>query len=263
MSYTAQEWLNLVLRWTHVFAGIMWVGATYYFTWLDRRFHTTDPEQVWMVHSGGFYVVRKEKQHDPAFTLHWFKWEAAMTWISGLLLLILVYYMGGLLVDNEPGKPTFAVAAAIGVGVILVGWKIYDLLWLSPLAKNEPLAIAVSYAGIVALAWWLPHVMSSRAAYMHVGALLGTCMAANVWERIIPAQKKMVRAIAEGKPPDPVLADRAKFRSKHNTYMVIPVVLIMISNHFPVTTYGHAYNWIVLGVLTLAGWAVAHIIRKQ
>ncbi|HEX6097987.1 MAG TPA: urate hydroxylase PuuD [Thermoanaerobaculia bacterium] len=263
MNYVLQEWLNLALRWIHVFAGIMWVGATYYFTWLDRRFHTTDPEQVWMVHSGGFYVVRKEKQHDPGFTLHWFKWEAMMTWISGVLLLVLVYYMGGLLIDNEPGKPSFAVAAAIGVGVILVGWKVYDLLWLSPLAKNEPVAIAISYAGIVGLAWWLPSVMSSRAAYMHVGALLGTCMAANVWERIIPAQKKMVRAIAEGKPPDQVLAERAKFRSKHNTYMVIPVVLIMISNHFPVTTYGHQYNWVVLAVLTLVGWAVAHIIRKQ
>ncbi|HEY0371111.1 MAG TPA: urate hydroxylase PuuD [Thermoanaerobaculia bacterium] len=263
MSYLAQEWLNLILRWTHVFAGIMWVGATYYFTWLDRRFHTTDPEQVWMVHSGGFYVVRKEKQHDPAHTLHWFKWEAAMTWMSGMLLLVLVYYMGGVLIDNEPGKPSFAVAAAIGIGTILVGWKLYDLLWLSPLAKMEPLAIAISYAGIVALAWWLPHVMSSRAAYLHVGALLGTCMAANVWERIIPAQKRMVRAIAEGKPADPVLAERAKFRSKHNTYMVVPVVLIMISNHFPVTTYGHQYNWLVLAGLTLVGWGVAHIIRKQ
>lgn len=260
MSYVVQEWLNLILRWTHVFAGIMWVGATYYFTWLDRRFHTTDPEQVWMVHSGGFYVVRKEKQHDTAHTLHWFKWEAAITWLSGVLLLILLYYVGGLLVEDQAN---FTKAAMIGIGTILIGWKAYDLLWLSPIAKSEPLAIAISYAGIVALAWWLPQVMSPRAAYLHVGALLGTCMAANVWERIIPAQKKMVRAIAEGKPADPVLAERAKFRSKHNTYMVIPVVLIMISNHFPVTTYGHHYNWIVLAVLTLVGWGVAHIIRKQ
>jgi uncharacterized membrane protein len=263
MNYIAQEWLNLALRWVHVFAGIMWVGATYYFTWLDRRFHTTDPEQVWMVHSGGFYVVRKEKASSPDHTLHWFKWEAAMTWISGMLLLILVYYMGGLLLDSEPGKPSFTVAALIGIGTLFIGYKIYDILWLSPLARIEPLAIAISYAGIVGLAWWLPHVMSNRAAYMHVGALLGTCMAANVWERIIPAQKKMVRAIAEGRQPDPVLAERAKFRSKHNTYMVIPVVLIMISNHFPVTTYGHEYNWVVLGVLTLVGWGAAHIIRKQ
>ena len=263
MNYTVQEWLNLALRWTHVFAGIMWVGATYYFTWLDRRFHTTDPDEVWMVHSGGFYRVTKTKTPSPEHTLHWFKWEAAMTWLSGVLLLTLVYYAGGLLVDGEPGKPSFKVAAIIGVAVILAGYKLYDVLWLSPLAKIEPLAIAISFGAIVALSWWLPHVMSTRAAWMHVGALLGTCMAANVWERIIPAQKKMVRAARSGETPDPVLADRAKFRSKHNTYMVIPVVLIMISNHFPVTTYGHTHGWIVLSVLTLVGWGVAHVIRKQ
>jgi uncharacterized membrane protein len=263
MNYTTQEWLNLVFRWVHVFGGILWVGATYYFTWLDRRFHTTDPDQVWMVHSGGFYVVGKEKKPSPDHTLHWFRWEAMITWASGVLLLVLIYYAGGLLVDSEPGKPSFAIAATIGVAVILVGYKIYDLLWLSPLAKNEPVAIVISYALLVALAWWLPQVMSSRAAYMHVGALLGTCMAANVWERIIPAQKKMVAAVREGREPDQALADRAKFRSKHNTYMVVPVVLIMISNHLPTTTYGHQYNWVVLAVLTLVGWGAAHIIRKH
>jgi len=263
MSYTVQEWLNLILRWTHVFAGIMWVGATYYFTWLDRRFHTTDPDEVWMVHSGGFYVVNKTSKPSPSHTLHWFKWEAAMTWLSGVPLLILVYYMGGLLVDGEPGKPSFAVAATIGLGVIVAGWIIYDLLWLSPLAKNEPVAVAISFALIVALSWWLPQVMSNRAAFLHVGAVLGTCMTANVWMRIIPAQRKMVRAVTEGREPDQRLADRAKFRSKHNTYIVIPVVLMMISNHFPTTTYGHPQNWVVLSVLTLVGWAVAHFVRKQ
>lgn len=263
MNYTLQEGLNLLFRWTHVFSGILWVGATYYFTWLDRRFHTTDPDQVWMVHSGGFYVVNKEKKPSPSHTLHWFKYEALMTWISGMLLLTLVYYMGGLMTDGEPGKPSFKVAVTIGIAVILVGYKVYDLLWLSPLAKFEPMLIAICYALLVALAWWLPHVMSARAAYMHVGALMGTIMAANVWERIIPAQKKMVAAVREGRDPDQTLADRAKFRSKHNTYLVIPVVLIMISNHFPITTYGHQYNWIVLAVLTIVGWVTAHIIRKH
>jgi len=259
-NYTLQEWLNLALRWVHVFAGIMWVGATYYFTWLDRRFHTTDPDQVWMVHSGGFYVVNKTSRPSPDHTLHWFKWEAALTWLSGFPLLILVYYAGGALVAEQA---QFKTAAMIGIGVIFIGWIVYDLLWLSPLAKIEPLAIAISYALIVALAWWLPQVMSSRAAYMHVGALIGTLMAFNVWMRIIPAQKKMVAAARAGEPIDQTLADRAKFRSKHNTYMVIPVVLIMISNHYPITTYGHQYNWVVLAVLTLVGWAAAHIIRKQ
>lgn len=263
MSYVLQEWLNLALRWTHVFAGIMWVGATYYFTWLDRRFHTTDPDQVWMVHSGGFYVVNKTGRPSPSHTLHWFRWEAAMTWLSGIPLLLLVYYHGGLLLDGDPAKPSFAVAAAVGIGVIVVGWIVYDLLWLSPLARSEPLAVAISYALIVALSWGLTRVMSPRAAYMHVGAVLGTLMAANVWMRIIPAQKKMVAAAQAGGEPDQRLAERAKFRSKHNTYMVIPVVLIMISNHFPVTTYGHRYNWAVLAVLTLVGWGAAHVIRKQ
>ena len=263
MNYTLQEWLNLLFRWTHVFAGILWVGATYYFTWLDRRFHTSDPDEVWMVHSGGFYVVKKEGRPSPDHTLHWFKWEAAITWLSGVLLLILVYYVGGLLVDGEPGKPSFKVALAIGIATMIVGWKVYDLLWLSPIARNEPVAVAISYALLVALAWWLPQVMSPRAAFMHVGAVMGTIMASNVWERIIPAQKKMVAAVREGRAPDQILANRAKFRSKHNTYLVIPVVLIMISNHFPITTYGHKYNWIVLAVLTLVGWAAAHVIRKH
>jgi len=263
MNYTLQEWLNLAIRWTHVFSGIMWVGATYYFTWLDRRFHTTDPDEVWMVHSGGFYVVKKAKKPSPSHTLHWFKWEAAITWLSGWLLLILVYYMGGALIDGDPGKPSFAVAATIGIGVMILGWIVYDLLWISPLAKNEPLAIVISFGLLVALAWWLPQVMSNRAAFLHVGAVLGTLMANNVWQRIIPAQKIMVAAAREGREPDPVLAERAKFRSKHNTYLVIPVVMMMISNHFPVALYGRNDNWIVLSVLTLVGWGIAHIIRKQ
>lgn len=260
MNYTLQEWLNLALRWTHVFAGIMWVGATYYFTWLDRRFHTTDPDEVWMVHSGGFYRVTKTKTPSDQHALHWFKWEAAMTFLSGVPLLILVYYMGGVLVqDDQP----FRTAVMAGVGVLVLGWFVYDLLWLSPLAKIEPLAIAISYALIVALGWWLPQVMSNRAAFLHIGALLGTLMAMNVWVRIIPAQRTMVQAAREGREPDQKLAERAKFRSKHNTYMVIPVVFLMISNHYPVAIYGHQYNWVILSALTLVGWAVAHVIRKQ
>lgn len=258
MSYTLQEWIGLALRWMHVFAGIMWVGATYYFTWLDRRFHTTDPEQVWMVHSGGFYVVEKQSKPSASHGLHWFKWEAAMTWLSGIPLLILVYYAGGLLVDE--GK-NFQVAAAAGIGAVILGWIVYDLLWISPLAKIEPLAILISYGLIVGLAWWLPQVMSPRAAYLHVGAVLGTIMAANVWMRILPGQRRFLAALREGREPDQRLTDRAKFRSKHNTYIVVPVVFLMISSHYPVATRG--YEWTVLAVLTLVGWAVAHVIRKQ
>jgi uncharacterized membrane protein len=261
MNYALSELLNLAFRWAHVFAGIMWVGATYYFTWLDRRFHTTDPEEVWMVHSGGFYVVRKQSMPSASHTLHWFKWEAALTFLTGFPLLILVYYIGGLISDGDPTKPSVAVSIAIGVGVIVVGWIVYDLLWLAPLPPA--VALVISFAALVALAWWLPHVMAPRAAYLHVGALLGTLMAANVWERILPAQKKMVAAAREGIAPDERLALRAKTRSKHNTYMVIPVVALMISNHFPVTTYGNEYSWLVLVAIVIVGAGAAHIIRKQ
>ncbi|HEY0142870.1 MAG TPA: urate hydroxylase PuuD [Thermoanaerobaculia bacterium] len=258
MNYTLSEILNLIFRWTHVFAAIMWVGATYYFTWLDRRFHTTDPDEVWMVHSGGFYVVRKQSQPSAAHTLHWFKWEAAITWLSGIPLLILVYYVGGAIIETGQNK---AAAIGIGVGVLIGGWIVYNLLWNSPLP--EMVKLLISFAALVALGWWLPQVMSARAAYLHVGALLGTAMAANVWDVILPAQRKMVAAVRAGNPPDARLADRAKTRSKHNTYMVIPTVAIMISNHAPVNTYSHEYSWLILAAILVVGGLVAHIIRKQ
>ncbi len=250
MSYTLNEWLNLAFRWTHIFAALLWIGATWYFTWLDRRFHTTDKDQVWMVHSGGFYVVEKKGSPSAAHTLHWFKWEAAITWMSGMALLVLVYYAGGLMQGR---------GIAIGVGYIFVAWLLYDLV----LARSTALAAIGGFIGIVASGYFLMRFMDPRPAYMHVGAALGTMMTANVWERIIPAQKAMVKAAREGGVPDAVLAERAKNRSKHNTYMVMPVVAIMISNHFPVATYGNEYNWIILGVLTLIGWAVAHVVRKH
>ncbi|MBK5259237.1 MAG: urate hydroxylase PuuD [Thermoanaerobaculia bacterium] len=259
MSYAATEWLNLAIRWTHVFAGILWIGATWYFTWLDRRFHTSDPDEVWMVHSGGFYRVLKVKTPSPAHTLHWFKWEAAFTWLSGIALLILVYYIGGLMSDGEAGKLTNGWAIVAGVVFIVAGVMVYDLI----LSRNDMLAMIGGLVGIVASAYVLGRYMSARAAYMHVGAMLGTAMAANVWERIIPAQKQMVRVALQGGTLDQKLADRAKTRSRHNTFMVMPVVLIMISNHFPVTTYGSQWSWAVLGVLTLIGWGAAHVIRTR
>lgn len=259
MSYVVQEWLNLAIRWTHVFAGILWIGATWYFTWLDRRFHTSDPDEVWMVHSGGFYQVKKTQSPSRAHTLHWFKYEAAFTWLSGIALLTLVYYMGGLMTDGDPDKLSKGWAIVAGIGTIVAGWFVYDLV----LARNGWLALGAGLILIMATAWGLSQWMSARAAFMHVGAMLGTLMAANVWERIIPAQKQMVRMATEGGVPDPKLGERAKNRSKHNTYLIMPVVLIMISNHFPVTTYGNEYGWAILGGLTVLGWGAAHIIRNH
>ena len=269
---TVSEWLNLILRWTHVFAGIMWVGTTYYFTWLDARLteeekaavNTGNTAQVWMVHSGGFYVVERRKVPDlVSRTLHWFKWEAGTTWLSGFALLIVVYYLGGgALIDHDVRDISLGAAVGVGIAVIVVGWLVYDLLMLSPLGGNELLFAVIAYALIVGIAFSLTQVFSGRAAYIHVGATLGTIMAANVWMRILPAQKKMIAALKEGRKPDERLAAQAKLRSKQNTFMAVPVVFIMISNHFPGVTYGERYNWIILAVLVLAGWIAAKFIRR-
>ncbi|HEV8134039.1 MAG TPA: urate hydroxylase PuuD [Pyrinomonadaceae bacterium] len=269
---TVSEWLNLILRWTHVFAGIMWVGTTYYFTWLDARLteeekaavNTGNAAQVWMVHSGGFYVVERRKVPDlVSRTLHWFKWEAGTTWLSGFALLIVVYYLGGgALIDHDVRDISLGAAVGIGIAVIVVGWLVYDLLMLSPLGRNELLFAVIAYALIVGIAFSVAQVFSGRAAYIHVGATLGTIMAANVWMRILPAQKKMIAALKEGRKPDERLAAQAKLRSKQNTFMAVPVVFIMISNHFPGVTYGERYNWIILAVLVLAGWIAAKFIRR-
>ena len=260
------EWINLAARWIHIYVAILWVGQTYFFMWIEGRLtegEAEDAGKVWMVHSGGFYVVEKQKIPEllPR-TLHWFKWEAAFTWLSGMVLLIVVYYMGGLLVDTSVADISAGQGAAIGLGMLAVSWAVYDLLWLSPLAKTEWLAATISFVLVVAVAFGLTKVFSGRAAYMHVGAMFGTLMAANVWMRILPAQRQMVAALQEGKPADLTLATRAKFRSKHNSFMVVPLIFIMVSNHFPVATYGNNYGWLVLSVLVLAGWGAARLIRS-
>jgi uncharacterized membrane protein len=269
---TLSEWLNLILRWIHVFAGIMWVGTTYYFTWLDARLseeekavaNTGETAQIWMVHSGGFYVVEKRKVPDlVSRTLHWFRWEAGTTWLSGFALLVLVYYVGGgALVDTDVRDISVGSVIGVGIGVLIVGWIIYDLMMLSPLRKNEKAFAVIAYLMIVGVTYGLTHVFSGRAAYIHVGALFGTIMAANVWMRILPAQKKMIAALNAGQKPDDALSAQAKLRSKQNTFMAVPVVFLMISNHFPAVAYGDQYNWAVLAGLILLGWVAAKFIRR-
>src|SRR5918911_3729052 len=214
------EWLNLCARWFHVFAGILWIGTTYYFTWLDARLSESEraaqgdvKPQVWMVHSGGFYVVEKQKQPGTR-ELHWFRWEAALTWLSGVVLLVLVYYLGGALVDPDVRDISLPYAIAFSVGVLVVGWVVYDLLMLSPLGKNEKAFAVLAYVLLVGVAYLLTHVLSGRAAYIQLGALFGTLMAANVWLRILPAQRRMIDATRAGRPADAALARGAKLRSK-------------------------------------------------
>jgi uncharacterized membrane protein len=268
---TISEWLNLIFRWVHVFAGIMWVGTTYYFTWLDARLteeekamaNTGTPAQIWMVHSGGFYMVEKRKVPDElSRKLHWFRWEAGTTWLSGMALLLLMFYIGGgsgLIGDAEVSP---WVAIAVGLGTLIGGWLVYDLMNLSPLGKNEVAFAVIAYVMVVAVAYGLTRVLSGRAAYIHIGAMFGTIMAANVWMRILPAQQKMIEAIKAGRKPDDALSAQAKFRSKQNTFMAVPVVFLMISNHFPGVAYGEQYNWAILSVLVLLGWGAAKFIRR-
>jgi uncharacterized membrane protein len=267
MSLT--ECLELVLRWAHVFAGIMWVGATYYFTWLDGRFVELEETAakggnaekfVWMVHSGGFYLVEKQKrpQMMPQ-SLHWFRWEAAFTWLSGILLFALLYYHGGYLVDFEDPFISKGRAILLSVGMMAAGWVAYDLLW--KFCRNEKTGIVISYGLVVLSAWVACHYFTGRGAYLQVGAMMGTIMAANVWMCILPAQRRMVAALKEGREPDLSEGARAKGRSKHNSFIVVPVVFTMISNHYS-GTYGSRYNWEILAGLVLVGWGAAKLIRR-
>ena len=268
---TISEWLNFIARWIHVFAGIMWVGTTYYFTWLDARLseeekalaNTEKAAQIWMVHSGGFYMVEKRKVPDElSRKLHWFKWEAGTTWLSGFALLIIVYYLGGgALVDRDVLSISVSAAIGVGIGVMVFGWLIYDLMMISPLGRNEILFTVTAYILIVATGFGLTRVLSGRAAYIHIGGMFGTIMVANVWMRILPAQRKMIQAIKSGEKPDQRLAAQAKLRSKQNTFMAVPVVFLMISNHFGASVTG-GYDWVHLAILIPLGWLAAKFIRR-
>jgi len=272
VTSSIREWLNLSVRWIHVFAAILWVGQTYYFTWLDRQFRKLEKSTsagetvspVWMVHSGGFYTVEKRKTLEVGpEQVHWFRWEALLTWVAGMVLLVLVYYLGSGLVDPDVADISRPGGIAIGLGAIAAGWLIYDVAVRSSSFRNSPTVFAIFALGMTAAAaWGLMQVFSGRAAYIHVGAILGTVMTANVWLRILPAQRKMIAAAAAGAKLDASLGAQAKLRSKHNTFMSVPVVFIMLSNHFPVATYGNRYGWQVLVTLVVVGWIAAGVMRE-
>ena len=267
MESIISEWLNLVLRWTHLITGIAWIGSSFLFMWLDSHLEKPDPPkkgvegELWMTHSGGFYVVEKMDlaPDEVPKTLHWFKWEAAFTWISGFLLLGLVYYMGAeiYLIDPSVADLSQGEAIAIGLGVLIVGWFVYDGLYRSPLRHQGVLVEVIGFALLIGLAYGLSQVFSARGAYMHVGAMLGTIMVANVWMIIIPGQGKLVEATRAGTALDPRLAFNAKQRSVHNNYMTLPVLFIMMSSHYP-STFGHPYSWAILIVMFIVGAFVRH-----
>jgi len=264
MSY-ALDWLNLLARWFHITAGISWIGASFYFVWLDNHLlPAKDPAdgadgvsgELWSVHGGGFYHNQKyptgPKREPLTEHLHWFKWEAYSTWLSGMAMLAIVYWAsaGTLMIDKSVLALTPAEAIGISVASIALGWMVYDVL--CKVLERQPIALGVAvYAFLAFAAWGLSHVFSARAAYIHVGAIIGTIMVANVAYVIIPGQRKMLAQIRRGEEPDPRPGRLGKMRSVHNTYFTLPVLFTMISNHYPMT-YGSAYGWEALAVLSLA-----------
>jgi uncharacterized membrane protein len=247
------EWLSLAIRWLHVIAGIAWIGDSFYFMWLDaslRRDENT-PDGVkgesWSVHGGGFYRVIKFVNAPESMPehLHWFKWQAYTTWLAGFALLVVIYWLQAEAWMVRPDGVSSGLAVGIGAATVFGGWLIYDLLCKSPL-KQQPVALAVVLGGVMAAtAYGLGEVISARAAYIHVGAMVGTWMAGNVAMVIIPNQRKIVAALMDGKTPDPALGARSKLRSTHNNYLTLPVIFVMISSHYP-STYGHQHAWVIL-----------------
>ncbi len=257
--------LNILVRWLHFITGVAWIGSSLYFIWLDNHLEapreTADSEkgvggELWSVHGGGFYHAQKYRIAPSVLpaTLHWFKWEAYSTWLSGIFLLGLVYFLGAeiYLIDRSVADLSVVAAISIAIGFVVGGWIIYDLMCRSPLASDDRVFAFALLVMSAALAWGLCQLFSGRAAYILFGVTLGTIMVANVFFVIIPGQKKMVAAAERGEAPDPAYGVRAKLRSVHNTYFTLPVLFVMTSNHYAMT-YSHEYNWVVLIGISVAG----------
>jgi uncharacterized membrane protein len=271
MSPAAREILDLVFRWLHVIAGIMWIGNSMLWNWMDRNLEPSKEGtegiqgEIWLLHSGAFYYVQKDARGwDRTRPLHWFKWQAYTTWLSGAALLIVVYYTstGALLLDASASGISHLGAVGIGIGVVVGGWIVYDMLLARVLDRAGAAGAAIGLLAVVAVSYGLTQVFSGRAAFLHVGAMLGTLMAGNVAHHIMPSQRELVRAVESGGQPDPRYARRAKSRSIHNNYITFPVIVLMLSSHFP-GIYGHRLNWLLLGILALGGASVRHILNVR
>ncbi|NND90051.1 MAG: urate hydroxylase PuuD [Granulosicoccus sp.] len=270
------EWLNLFGRWIHLITGIAWIGASFYFIWLDNHLEApakdSDRErgvggELWAVHGGGFYNAQKYSNGVPAMppNLHWFKWEAYTTLITGAFLMALIYWYQAEIYLIDPGVMALSkpVAIVLGVLTLVVGWLGYDALCKSQLGQRENMMALALLVVLSIIAWGLCQVFSGRGAYMHFGAMLGTIMVANVYFVIMPGQRAMVAACTDGRQPDPIHGARAKQRSVHNTYFTLPVLFIMISNHYAMT-WGHDYNWLILIAMSVAGALIrVHFVQAH
>jgi uncharacterized membrane protein len=271
MTAYLADWFALGVRWLHLIAGIAWIGASFYFVWLDNHLQsplTRDEDlagELWAVHGGGFYRAVKYRLAPPALppTLHWFYWEAYTTWLSGFVLLCLLYFARAeaYLIDPAVAPLSKSAAIATALGVLVLGWLLYDALCRSPLQRHTGALALTLTALLCAEAYALCHLFSGRGAFLMFGSSLGTIMAANVLFVIIPGQRELVRAKREQRSPDPAPGLRGRQRSIHNTYLTLPVLFAMISNHYPIT-FGARENWLVLIAMSLAGagiraWFVA------
>jgi uncharacterized membrane protein len=259
------EWLNLLGRWVHMITGIAWIGASFYFVWLDNHLHAPkDPGdaekgiggELWALHGGGFYHAQKFKVAPAQLpeVLHWFKWEAYTTWMSGMFMLALIYWYSAeiYLIDPAIADISKSFAVLMSIATLAAGWLVYDYLCKSPLGKDDKKLGAVIFVFLIVVAFFLTHLFSGRGAFIHFGAMLGSIMVANVYFVIMPGQQALVDATKAGKAPDPQPAMNAKQRSVHNTYFTLPVLFVMISNHYAMT-YSSSWNWLVLIMISLAG----------
>jgi uncharacterized membrane protein len=268
------DWLNLLVRWLHLTAAVAWIGTSFYYIALD--YHLLPPKgpeatqagvagEAWEIHGGGFYRVEKYHVAPPTLPspLHWFKWEAYTTWISGFGLLVVLYYANAstYLVDRSVADISPLAAVGISMGLLVAGWLVYDTLSRRLEGHDRLLATALGVV-IVVTAYGVSHLFSPRGAYIQVGAIIGTWMVANVLFVIIPGQRELVAAKLAGREPDPTPGLRGKQRSIHNNYLTLPVLFAMMSNHFPMT-YGHPHGWLVLIALMALGAWVRHFFNLR
>jgi uncharacterized membrane protein len=261
------DWLSLLLRWTHIVAAILWIGSSFYFMWLDSslRRRAGLPDGVkgenWSVHGGGFYHVQKYAVAPEQMPedLHWFKWESYSTWLSGFALLAVIYYWGAssYLIDRSVADITPAQAILISLASLAAGWLVYDRLCKSTLKTRPVLLFGALFVFICLCAWGWGHVFSARAAFLHVGAMTGGIMTGNVFFAIIPNQRVVVADLKAGRVPDAKYGEIAKLRSTHNNYLTLPVLFMMISNHYPMT-FGHEWNVVIVAVVLLLGVVIRH-----
>jgi uncharacterized membrane protein/plastocyanin len=264
MNQDLFEWILLIVRWIHITVAVTWIGTSIFFMWLDRTFErnqTSTKEghvgEVWMVHGGGFYHVEKLLMGPTKVpqNLHWFKWESYWTWMSGAVLVTLIFYTGdaSYLLDSSVSSITYSNAVMLGIFSMVGSWLFYDFLWERNFTKTNPvIGHILTLSWFAGMSYLLCKNFSGRAAYIHIGGMLGTWMTANVFMRIIPRQVKMVEASARGETANQEWGKNAKNRSTHNTYFTLPVIFIMLSNHFPMT-YGHDYNWLILLLISASG----------